>query len=452
MAGNPRLGQGSVIGAAFMLLILMTGFSFYSLHINVTNEYLSIIQEMQQLDLERNQEDIEFSSITFTDLNLLNLTVRNNGPNQAHLIWLGIFDEAANTQNFYPINFFLDPSETVSDIRNDTVPSFEGQERIIQLTTELGNVFRYSYPADDESGWGERYDFVDETSDLYSPSSKGNHSFFSAQKHGPDGICDVIIEASVNKTMIDQESFEDDWPPIGWNENPGDTRWEKEGNEVYDGTYSADFDGHPAGRSGNLDTFDMNCSDADAIYVDFWYRDKGCEGDEFLLQYFNGTAWVNISDLGSTDSEDQWLNYQEKIVDNQFFKSNFKLRWSSINLLNRETAFVDLVTVKKELVPNYELDLEVQWIGVDYSEVNEWLCIYGGEMGSEDLLVDVWNGADWINVFNNLSSGWNSVDVSPYLVSSTFTIRFRGSIETGDVTKDCWEIDATFLHVWAEEG
>jgi len=432
----------------------MTGYSFYSLHINVINEYLRIVQEMQQLDLKRDQEDIEFISITFTDLNLLNLTVRNNGPNQAHLIWLGIFDEAANTQDFYKINFFIDPSETVSDIRNDTIPSFEGQERIIYLTTELGNIFIYGYPADDTSGWGERYDFVDETCDSYPPSTTGNHSFFSAQKYGPDGIYDILTEvtSSVNITLINQESFEGNWPPTGWNENPGDTRWNKENNQAYNGSYSADFDGHPSGSSGDLETNEMNCSDADRIYVNFWYRDEGCEGNEFMLQYYNGTDWLNISDLGSTDFEDQWLNYQEKIIDNQFFKSNFKMRWSSIYIQSPESVYVDLVTVKKETEVKYVLDLEVRWIGVDYSKENEWLCIYGGEMGSEDVLVDVWNGTEWINVFNNLSSEWNSVDVSPYLVSSTFTIRFRGSIETGDVTKDSWEIDTTFLHVWNEEG
>lgn len=69
-------------------------------------------------------------------------------------------------------------------------------------------------------------------------------------------------------------------------------------------------------------------------------------------------------------------------------------------------------------------------------------------MGDEHILVDVWNATDWITVFEDLDSGWNSVDVSPYLVSSIFKIRFGDGIKTGDPSQDSWEIDATFLHVW----
>ena len=97
---------------------------------------------------------------------------------------------------------------------------------------------------------------------------------------------------------------------------------------------------------------------------------------------------------------------------------------------------------------NYEADLEVQWTNVDFDETNEELCIYGGVMGSESLRVDVWNGSSWQNIIASLNSGWNNVTVSAYLVSSTITIRFNGSIETADGTQDNWAIDTTLLHVW----
>ena len=68
-------------------------------------------------------------------------------------------------------------------------------------------------------------------------------------------------------------------------------------------------------------------------------------------------------------------------------------------------------------------------------------------MGVEDILVDVWNGITWINLFTDLSSGWNSVDVSSFLTSSTFTIRFRDAVD--EASQDTWEIDAVFLYVWS---
>ena len=104
--------------------------------------------------------------------------------------------------------------------------------------------------------------------------------------------------------------------------------------------------------------------------------------------------------------------------------------------------------INPSVVNNFELDLEVQWTNLEYSKPNEVLCIYGGTMGSESLRVDVWTGSSWQNVFTNLDSGWNNATVSAYLVSSTFTIRFKGSVETGDATQNSWAIDATLLRVW----
>jgi hypothetical protein len=151
-----------------------------------------------------------------------------------------------------------------------------------------------------------------------------------------------------NMTLINQESFEGSWPPSqpsSWTENPGGSNWNKEPDRAYSGSYSADFDG--AG-SGDLTTCDLNCFGATAIYVDFWYRDEGCESGEFLLRYYDGTAWDTIADLGATTSENQWLYYQQKITDTQYFKSNFRIRWSAVNIDAGEHAYVDYVTVKKE--------------------------------------------------------------------------------------------------------
>jgi PKD repeat protein len=97
---------------------------------------------------------------------------------------------------------------------------------------------------------------------------------------------------------------------------------------------------------------------------------------------------------------------------------------------------------------NFELDLEVQWTNASYTQAHEELCIFGGNMGLEDIRVDVWSGSTWHNLFTDLSSGWNNVSVTGYLVSSTFTIKFSGGAETGDPLQDSWEIDCTLLHTW----
>ena len=71
---------------------------------------------------------------------------------------------------------------------------------------------------------------------------------------------------------------------------------------------------------------------------------------------------------------------------------------------------------------------------------------------SESIKVDAWDGSVWQNLSTDLNSGWNNLTVSSYLTSSNFTIRFKGSDETGDVIQDIWNIDAALLHVWTEGG
>jgi len=99
---------------------------------------------------------------------------------------------------------------------------------------------------------------------------------------------------------------------------------------------------------------------------------------------------------------------------------------------------------------DYRLDQEVQWTNVPYNLPNEYLAIYGGTMGAENITVDVWTGSGWHNVFTDLSAGWNNVSVSDWLTSSTFTIRFRDGTTVSDATPDTWQIDAALLHVWSQ--
>lgn len=158
-------GVGSLIGAVFIILILLAGYTFYTLYTNVAKDYINILQDMQQLDLKRNKENLEFINVSFNN-DQLNITVKNTGSYDAHLIWLGIFDGTvtSNTQEYWEIDFYVDPAETVSNIRNESIPTFEGQERVIQLVTELGNTFSYSYPPPSVTGI-YAYDFVDQEGD-----------------------------------------------------------------------------------------------------------------------------------------------------------------------------------------------------------------------------------------------------------------------------------------------
>jgi len=280
-------------------------------------------------------------------------------------------------------------------------------------------------------------DYVDNnTSNVDSSADKGTHSNFTAQQYGPDSTYDTLTEGNTgsvsNTTLINAESFEGTWPPTGWTET---NDWDKELDQAYHGTYSADFDGSTSYPSGDLTTPDLDCSGVSAIYVDFWYRDDDLDTDDFLLRYYDGSAWDTISDLGSTTQEDQWLNYREKITDSQYFVSTFKLRWSGVSVYSGEAAWVDLVTVKKEVgTYNYELDLEVQWTNADYDETNEELAIYVNKENTHSLnatggYMIVGSGTpNWGSATGTISFWikWDNVGNRPWGQHDNMETRFSG--------------------------
>jgi hypothetical protein len=318
------------------------------------------------------------------------------------------------------------------------------------------NAYDSTFTVDPSSSGSE--DFIDQMTDAYAPPAKGSHSNFNLQK-ASDGNSDTLTEENGGGTVsfINAESFEGTWPPSLPSAWAATGNWNKESDRAYAGTYSADFDGPGYGyASGDLTTPNLDCSGSiTSITVDFWYRDEGVDSGEFVLQYYDGTGWDTITQLG-TGAENQWLHYQQVITDSQYFKSSFKVRWSAVSVDSGEHAYVDSVTITKQTPVNYQLDLEEQFTGADYTQTQEYLCVRPGNLGSEPLEVDVRSGSSWTPVTYNLQAAlvdsWFNVSVSSWLTSSTFTIRFVGTAESGDATPDTWQIDAVLLKLSSQSS
>ncbi|MEM2959294.1 MAG: hypothetical protein QW261_13435 [Candidatus Jordarchaeaceae archaeon] len=98
-------------------------------------------------------------------------------------------------------------------------------------------------------------------------------------------------------------------------------------------------------------------------------------------------------------------------------------------------------------VPNYELDLELQWTNVPLTASNNNLCIRTGSFTSnESLSVWYWNGNSWTKIIPNLQSNtWNNASLK--IDGSVFTIQFKGNNESEDRVQDSWEIALAVLVV-----
>ncbi len=95
--------------------------------------------------------------------------------------------------------------------------------------------------------------------------------------------------------------------------------------------------------------------------------------------------------------------------------------------------------------PNYAINLQEQWLNVNASNLRQDLCIKTGTMGSEPLVVQVLHEGSWQNLVTLAPNSFNNASLTPYIDSSTLTIRFIGSNEVTDPLQDSWEIDAVFL-------
>ncbi len=285
------------------------------------------------------------------------------------------------------------------------------------------------------SGMDKIYFASNVSSDVDSSEDIGTNSNFSAQQAGPDSIMDTLSESSSTK--------EERWISPSTHEDPGD-EWNNETNAYDEDGETYAMNSIPGGDSWCqylvLTHSPVNCSK-----IRYYIGRESSAINQVEIELYNGT-WTNVysgEGIWST-----WTNVS-------FPKTPVsKMRFRFLNTMpaqERRVYVYETDFLQEKEPPNYRLDLEVQWIGISHNEPDEWLTIFGGTMGSEDIGVDVWNGSAWENVFPDLSSGWNNISVSAYLVSSNFTIRFKDGTETDDTIQDSWDLDVTLLHVWSEE-
>ncbi len=453
-----RKAVGSLIGIGFLLMIIAVATSYLQLQQGIERRSTAIIQDMSMFDKDSADEDLTIQYIELTVGNSFNLTVKNTGTVFSELEWIYVYDVDDNKIHYYRLDTALNPLDTRKNVGNATIVVNPVHTYIVKIITRLGNIYNSEYPVPTDGGGGDtgntietQFYYVDSASDTYSPTAEGMNSLFNAMKAGPDHINNTLTEeeiviAPTSIDLIDAESFEGSWPPTDWTYT-GD--WNKESDEVYDGSYSADFDGQGSGTSGLLYTPVMDCSDADSITVDFWFYDDDLDGNEMSLYYYDGSNWDFIETLSTVYTENQWHNYQDTITDSQYLISNFQITFYAYDVENNEHGYVDLITVFKETSGGsyYDMDLEATWTGLP-STTYKYLTIYAGIQDAEALRVDYWDGDSWENLITDVTAGYNLVDVSGVLSGSSFTIRFTDTDDTGDNTENSWDIDAVYLNLF----
>ncbi len=132
-------GQGTIIGAAFMLLIILTGYSLFLLNTRTQMNYQEVVREMHQRDLQMTQEKLELKRVKADRFGGTKFTITNYGAYTAHIIYIGIIDVESQAQTFKKVDIYIDPAETITYTTQITLREYKTYN--ILLVTELGNVF-----------------------------------------------------------------------------------------------------------------------------------------------------------------------------------------------------------------------------------------------------------------------------------------------------------------------
>jgi hypothetical protein len=169
-------------------------------------------------------------------------------------------------------------------------------------------------------------------------------------------------------------------------------------------------------------------------------------GSENLTVSYWNSGWQTLGTISSTG----WFNFTATGLSGSTYTLRFLGSSEAVDA-SQDVWNIDLITLHTWtlLSYNYELDLEIQWTSAQYSDTSEELCIYSGTLDAESIRVDVWAGSSWTNVLFDLSANaWTNVSVASWLTGPTFTVRFRGDVETGDTVQSSWQIDSALLHTW----
>ncbi|MDJ0816853.1 MAG: PilC/PilY family type IV pilus protein [Desulfobacterales bacterium] len=134
-----------------------------------------------------------------------------------------------------------------------------------------------------------------------------------------------------------------------WSGN-GAPDWRRSTDQSHSGSYSGRSDKTYQGDviSDDLDASDLVAANGDSITVEFWFRKRKIEDNEFVLYYYDGSGYDKIVDFEPGNRDNRWIHYKDTITDSQYFISNFRIRFhSSLNKSNEYVWIDDVAIIKK---------------------------------------------------------------------------------------------------------
>ncbi|MFX1248547.1 MAG: DUF2341 domain-containing protein, partial [Promethearchaeota archaeon] len=209
-------------------------------------------------------------------------------------------------------------------------------------------------------------------------------------------------------------------------------------------------------RYGNFILYTANSIDFSSLNnekIEFYWNMFGANIDALYLEQNTSGSWSSVwSQVGAGSPDQSTWNFSSVDLSGLSGIGFLRFRGVTSGGYAGDISLDNVNITSIALTTNYRLEQEIQWTNIPYEFEKEELCLYVGTTGTEDIIVEVWNGSNWVQVFSDLiANSWNNISITSYLNSSTFTVRFIDGTQTSDnTTQDQWQIDAALIHVWNE--
>ena len=160
------------------------------------------------------------------------------------------------------------------------------------------------------------------------------------------------------------------------------------------------------------------------------------------ITYWSG-GWIGLGDI----THSGWTNFTAKGLTNSIYNIRI-IDKDQNNELTQHYWNIDCMFLHTWNNSDYQVDFEYQFIGANYSDMHEKLCIFvTSRTGTEQLNINYWDGDSWGLLGTITGTGWKNVTATG-LTSSTYTIQLTDAIKTSDSEQGDWNIDCIYLHTW----
>jgi len=137
---STRRGLSTIVGAVFFIIAISSVITYASYSMNSIGNFAQSVIVNDAENINRLNEDIEITTITFTDTNKFNMTVLNKGSITTKLVRLWVTDQSSNptTHEKHDLSVAINPGEQKTNIGTG-IAANPSDTYTLKTVTERGN-------------------------------------------------------------------------------------------------------------------------------------------------------------------------------------------------------------------------------------------------------------------------------------------------------------------------